>query len=81
MDFHVREQTEERAAPVGPAPGMSEIESTVARLGQSLRQIAHEVGPNLSRLQIAGLHPGDRFDVRRQSLLDPVMLIRHTRKR
>ena len=63
MDFHVGQQTEERAAPVRPTPGMSEIESAVARLGQPLRQIAHEVGPNLSRLQIAGLHPSDRFDV------------------
>ena len=62
IDCYVGQQTEEGSAPVGPAPGMSEIESAVARLGQPLGHITHEVGPNLSRLQVAGLHPGDRFD-------------------
>ncbi len=80
MYFHIGQQAKERAAPIRPAPGRCEIQSAIARCGQTLRKIAHYVRPNLPRGEIANLDARDRFDVGRQSFLDPMVFFGDARK-
>src|SRR6266478_6238956 len=70
-DLHVGEQPEQRAAPVGAAPGMRSIEALVARLGETLRQAAHEVAPHSPGAQLADPRARDRLDVGGEAFLYP----------
>src|SRR5439155_9263033 len=72
-DLGVGEQPEQRAAPVGAAPGVRLIESLVASLGEPLRQSAHEVPPHLLRAQLTGPRAHDRLDVGGETFLRPKM--------
>jgi hypothetical protein len=47
MNFQVREQAKQGTTPIGPSPGVREIEAAIVRFGQALREIAHDVRPNL----------------------------------
>src|SRR5204863_8355312 len=70
-DLDIREQPEERAAPVGAAPGVRLVETLVAPLRQPLRKTAHQIAPHLLGAQLANPRARDRFDVGGEPLLRP----------
>ena len=79
-DADIGHQAKHCSAPVGASPRVGAVETLIAGLRFALRHVAHHVRPHVFSGELAGLHPGDRFDVNRYAFFDPVMVLRHRRK-
>ena len=74
-DFDVGDEAEERAAPVGATPGMGSIDARITGPGLALAHAMHHVSPDLLRLQFPGHDAGKRFNVSRDSLFHPMLIV------
>src|SRR5665213_2423343 len=70
-NLYIRQQTEERSAPICSAPRMGVIKPGVAGLRQTAGHRAHLVGPDFGRAAVAYLHTGDSFYIHSDSLRQP----------
>ena len=79
-DLHIGHQAEERAAPVGAAPGVRVVQAFVARLRFTFPHAVEHVAPDLFCGKLAGLHTRDGLDVSGQPFFHPVLVVRQRRE-
>ena len=72
-DRDIRLQAEQRAAPVGAAPGRRLVHAAFAGAGQTQRHGVPVFRPNIGDVAIAGLCPRDAFDVGGQAFRQPIV--------
>src|SRR5207245_1712876 len=73
---HVGEQPEEGAAPISSAPFLRAVQAGVASPREPLGQAVHEIGPYLVFGQSAQPCPAQGLDIRRETLIRPVVVAR-----
>src|SRR4051794_32409077 len=60
---------------------MSVVQSLIAWLGKSLRNLLHEFSPHIASVAGSSLYARDTFDIRRDAFLHPDMFVLHVRER
>src|SRR4051812_45119600 len=71
--FDVGEETKDRPAPIGAAPGIGALEPFVPARGLPFARLAQEIAPHRIARNDAGARADDRLEIRGESFFEPAM--------
>src|ERR1700678_1013573 len=80
MNLNIREETEERAAPIRSSPGVRVVETFISSGGESLMEVSHQFEPHFRRVYVLRSYARDRLYISCDPLFNPMVVVCNGRK-